>query len=443
MSALLLLSSLAFGDPPEPTYQRLFAADASAMTTAAPEPGALPTSGWAWPALLSAAGLVGAWQLRKRVTTAPEAEMRVVQRHALGDKSALVLVEVQDASGATRRLLLGSSGAGLSLLNDLGEVSARRLPAQFGDVALPSEDDEMEADNGLAPANRVDEFQRMLSEVLVEREPDAPSDPTEVPERPRFFSDDDLAPTAEVAARRPSRRRANFRGRFNAPAGAIEPANNPGWSPVIESFTPAPMPELTVSNFAEPIVEPVRRGAAALIKAPKAQAAPAKSGLSLLVKKSLPEAVEMLAAPNLSVVPPLPLLTTPELSTSEVAPAAAFTAVALTAHAAAPQTRPVYRSPSMTTAPGAPADRRLVGPPLRDARLTAGAPVTPRLRLADSRSRLAEEAPVPDVAELVERLREAGRPEQARMAVNENVRPTRADGMRARFNAIVAKEGAR
>ncbi len=442
MSALLLLSSLAFGDPPEPTYQRLFDVDAQAQTIAAPEPGALPSSGWAWPALLSAAGLVGAWQLRKRATTASSAEMRVVQRHGLGDKSALVLVEVQDASGATRRLLLGSSGAGLTLLNDLGEVAASAPREQFADVALPSEDDEFDVKSAPGPANRADEFQRMLEEVLVERDPEPMPDPTDVPDRPRFFSDDDLARPAEVAPRRPSRRRANFRGRFSAPHAAPEPANNHGWSAVIEAFVPTAAPEPIVTAFAEPIIEPVRRGAAALLRGPKPTPAAAKAGLSLLVKNTLPAAdlitapTEMLAAPNLIVVPPLPVIAQPE-RTFEVAEAPAV------AIAPGHQTRPVYRSPSMATAPGAPADRRLVGPPLRDARLTAGAPVTPRLRLADSRSRVTEEPPVPAVAELVERLRAAAQAGEERIAVNENVRPTRADGMRARFNAIVAKEGAR
>ncbi|MSQ03736.1 MAG: hypothetical protein EXR71_17930 [Myxococcales bacterium] len=433
MSALLLLSGLAFGDPPEPTFQRLFAADGATLTTAAPEPGALPSSGWVWPALLSAAGLAGAWQLRRRSTTAPADELRVVQRHALGDKSVLVLVEVQDAAGATRRLLLGSSGAGLALLNDLGEVSPAANATHRRDVAVPSEDDEADVVDAVVPVNRADEFQRMLEEVLVEREAEASAAPTEVPERPRFFSDDDLAAPAALAPSGPSRG-ANFPDRSDPPAAEAEPADNPGWIPVVESFTPAPAPEVVVAAFAEPIVERVGRGAAALLKEPKASPAPVRSGLSLLVKNSLPAAADVLRPPNETLAAPTLVIVPPPPRNERAAEQAAPFAAAL-------HTRPVYVSPSMADRLGGHADRRLVGPPLRDARLTAGAPVT--LRLADSRPPATDEAPVPDVAELVNRLREASQPQEERSAVNENVRPTRTDGMRAGFSAIGAKEGAR
>lgn len=154
MNALLLLSSLAFGDAPEPTFQRLFAdgteAAAGEIAGASAEPG-VPASGWAWPALLSGAGLVAAWQLRKRAGLASTDSMRVIQRQVLGDKTTLVLVEVQDGQGATRRLLVGSANGALNLINDLGVVSVAAAPsasladiAAPGAVALPTHDDEYE-----------------------------------------------------------------------------------------------------------------------------------------------------------------------------------------------------------------------------------------------------------------------------------------------------------
>jgi hypothetical protein len=89
-------------------------------------------------------------------------------------------------------------------------------------------------------------------------------------------------------------------------------------------------------------------------------------------------------------------------------------------------------------------DRRIVGPPLRDPRLTT-APTGPRLRLADARKAPAVEEAVPPVSELVERLL-AQQAEAPKLAVNGNTTPTAAprnEALKHRFQAIVARETGR
>lgn len=463
MNALLLLSSLAFGDPPEPTYQRLFAAEplaAAPALEAMPESAPMPTSGWAWPALLSGVGLVAAWQLRKRAQSATPADLRIVQRHSLGDKSSLMVVEVQDASGATRRLLLGTAGNGINLLNDLGVVAATGSQA----VSIPADDDgDYEASAPTAAPARVHEFHDLLQEVLTERQPDeVPASIGELP-RPRYFSPDDLAheheldadPMAEVeapvTARAPrgSRRRATLRSRVTARVDVT--ADPTGWTPTVESYLPHATVELPV---VEPRVQPVLRGAAALLARP-ATPAPAKAGLSLLVKGTLPAEAPAAVptAPPAHATPTIapPMMLEPEPMTflpplaAQTPEAAIAVAPPPAAEAPAAPTRAVYVSPTMSSAPRT--EKRLVGPPLRDPRLTAGAPATPRLRLADPRTRAAAAAEevVPPVGELIARLKEAQDAENAApaMAANDQPRAARTDGIRRRFETLSVKEGGR
>lgn len=121
----LLFCALTQAAPPvseETTYDRLFAEAPTAESVAAPvEPG--PTvSSWAIP--LGIFGIAGALLLYKRMQTpgvqnkAPT--LRVLQRQAIGDRNALVLVEVLEPGGDLRRLLIGTGSGAPTLLSDLG-----------------------------------------------------------------------------------------------------------------------------------------------------------------------------------------------------------------------------------------------------------------------------------------------------------------------------------
>lgn len=437
MNALLLLSSLAFGDAPEPTFQRLFAggteAAAGEIAGASAEPG-VPASGWAWPALLSGAGLVAAWQLRKRAGLASTDSMRVIQRQVLGDKTTLVLVEVQDGQGATRRLLVGSANGALNLINDLGVVSAPvATPAAIapGAVAIPSHDDDYEFEAMLAapPAapvlvedERVDAFARMLDEVLEERGAgSAATSPAPVSaSNGRFFSDEDLAsPEAEPEVQPAPAPRAT-RPRFTVRTAPVAQAPA-AWEPKV---------------LAPIAVAPIVAAPIAAAPAPRAAAPVVKAGIAALVKGTLPAkgatpAVKTEAAPHASIAPPV----------AAPAPAPAF----LTAFAPTPAFAPPVATPAPATLAPAAAERRLVGPPLRDPRLTVAAE-GPRLRLANAKPQPAIEAPIPSVPELVQRLR-AQAAEPQKLVVNGNVPVSdlsgaaRVEGLKRRFAAIAAREG--
>lgn len=422
MNALLLLSSLAFGDAPEPTFQRLFAdgteVAAGEIAGASAEPG-VPAAGWAWPALLSGAGLVAAWQLRKRAGLASTDSMRVIQRQVLGDKTTLVLVEVQDGQGATRRLLVGSANGALNLINDLGIVSPVAVPTASAPeaVALPTHDDEYEyeaiataAPTVVAPVEdeRVDAFARMLDEVLEERGAGSVVT-TAAPvsaSNGRFFSDEDLAgafPEPEAIA---APRRAAPRPRFTvraAPAAAAPTA----WEPKVV----APVEALTF----EAAPAPAFRSAPAPV---------VKSGIAALVKGTLP-AKAAAAAP----APVIAMTMAPPIAALGTAPVVAV----------------ATETPVTTPFPAVAPERRLVGPPLRDPRLTVAAE-GPRLRLADAKPQPAIEAPIPSVPELVQRLR-AQHAEPQKLAVNGNVPVSdlsgaaRVESLKRRFAAIAAREG--
>lgn len=131
---LALLLSVALAAPPVTeagTYDRLFAETEAVAAAPVPvdEPG--PTvPGWVVPVLLMG-GCLGwlLWQRRKLakpVVASPA--LRVVQRQSLGDRNSIVLVEVIEPSGETRRLLVGSGSAAPVLLADLG-LAAMMEPA--------------------------------------------------------------------------------------------------------------------------------------------------------------------------------------------------------------------------------------------------------------------------------------------------------------------------
>lgn len=145
---ILLLAALASAEETV-TYDRLFgsAADApAAAPTAAVESG-IPA--WAWPVSVLALG--GAVLLRARVQKAKstDAAIRVLARQPLGDRSQLVLLDVIDADGERRRLLVGTGNGAPSLVADLGAQAAE----------APASDEPAEP---AAPAN-------IAEEILAER----------------------------------------------------------------------------------------------------------------------------------------------------------------------------------------------------------------------------------------------------------------------------------
>ena len=375
MSAFLLLSALAFADPPEPTFQRLFdevpvAADGSGV---AAEPGT-PSAGWAWPALLSGAGLVAAWQLRKRVGIGTKDAMRIVSRQALGDRSSLTLVEVADGQGGTRRMLVGSCQGSITLLNDLGLVTpeAHPVPADEYSFELPPDSSAEATDQAMNEPDTspppVDDFVQMLEEVLEERgagsglEARSGPIPGALPywepaeNRGRYFAESDLAPPPpEPVEVRPSRiHRGCLTVRdLEEPDGVTLVPAGPRriMAPPLRS-TPA------ARNVARPAPAPSRA------PPPPVPTAPYNSGIAALVKGRLP-------------------------------------------------------SPAARSADELPEPRTRVGPPLRDPRLTV-ANAAPNLRLAPPKGTPIVEEPIPTVDELVERLR-AHHSEPQKIAVNGGV----------------------
>ncbi len=146
MSGLLLAVGMAFAA--DGTYERLFPADdlgGSESVAAAPAEPTATLGGWRLipPALLGALGLYAAWRLkRQQPKIADEARPIVVLgRESLGDRSALVLVEVVESDGERRRLLIGTGGSAPTLVADLG----LRLTAGVLEEALAERDPSPEA----------------------------------------------------------------------------------------------------------------------------------------------------------------------------------------------------------------------------------------------------------------------------------------------------------
>ena len=124
MIGLLLVASLGVADEPDKpeTYARLFgeAPPAAVQGTVVSEP-----SPWKMVGALAMAmaGLWGAWHLRSSVSREASGKpLQVLCRHPLGDRTALVLLEVIDADGERRRLLIGTGAGAPTLVADLGQV---------------------------------------------------------------------------------------------------------------------------------------------------------------------------------------------------------------------------------------------------------------------------------------------------------------------------------
>jgi Flagellar biosynthesis protein, FliO len=171
---LALLLSVALAAPPVTeagTYDRLFAETEAVATAPVPvdEPGP-SVPGWVVPVLLMS-GCLGwlLWQRRKLSKPAVASPaLRIIQRQSLGDRNSIVLVEVIEPSGETRRLLVGSGSAAPVLLADLG-LAAMMEPAAEVPANVP---------------HFVEERAPVKPEIKAESSLRAPS-PKTAPESPR------------------------------------------------------------------------------------------------------------------------------------------------------------------------------------------------------------------------------------------------------------------
>lgn len=233
----------------DPTYDRLFGADATVEAAPVEEGPAVPT--WIWPASLLGLGLVAATRLRRSALDAKVGAMKVLDRQVLGDRSTLLVVEVQDSSGEKRRLLIGTGSGAPALVADLGAVGA---PVRAVTEAPPSDPEaviepELILDPELEDPELDDEDPspfavNLAEEILAERgtaddvlEPEldefvddedeeplfktpyiAPLPPEPPPKKavaaapapkkaaPRYFTDEDLAPVEDFPTGSPSMR---------------------------------------------------------------------------------------------------------------------------------------------------------------------------------------------------------------------------------------------
>lgn len=114
----MILAFLLGAAEPDPEFDRLFGPEpASAVVEGLPE-SALP---WWSPAAAVLALGVGAmtWMYRRGNAPAPGV-LSVLVRQSLGDRGALVLIEVTGGDGERRRLLIGTGGGPPTLVADLG-----------------------------------------------------------------------------------------------------------------------------------------------------------------------------------------------------------------------------------------------------------------------------------------------------------------------------------
>ena len=106
------------GDSSATTYDRLFGPEPEAVVAPAPAS--------EWPKLaalgLLGAGALGAVWLKKRqpASRGVDPALRVVARQVIGDKTTLVLVDVEEPDGGRRRILVGTGNGAPVLISDLG-----------------------------------------------------------------------------------------------------------------------------------------------------------------------------------------------------------------------------------------------------------------------------------------------------------------------------------
>lgn len=143
--ALLLLVTLARAEQPQgATYERLFgAADGGEIPVLSPADQSWSPTRLLAPLLLAGLGVAGVLRLRKgpKATAGAGQPIHVLAREVLSDKSALLLVEVEEPEGGRRRLVVGVGGGAPVLVSDLGtsfersvidEVLAERLARAEG-----------------------------------------------------------------------------------------------------------------------------------------------------------------------------------------------------------------------------------------------------------------------------------------------------------------------
>lgn len=184
-------------------FERLFA-DGAPAASAEVEP-SVPT--WMWPLGLGAAGIAGAFQLRRRGNVPRLENLRVLHRTTLGDRSALLLVEVADAHGGRRRLLIGTGAGAPALVADLGDlpeaesfdrvIAAAQAPATVVEEVLAervSEPPPVRTAPELPPVQLHPVPQARLDVAIGD---DTLSDAffgETKPARRRYFTEEDLAP---------------------------------------------------------------------------------------------------------------------------------------------------------------------------------------------------------------------------------------------------------
>ena len=105
----------------ESTYNRLFQEGSlPAGESSSAEQPEIPVGSWIVPALMVIlAGGFLAWQ-RYKPGGLPPTTLRVLQRQPIGDRTSVVLIEIPDRDGESRRLLIGTGPGAPVLLADLG-----------------------------------------------------------------------------------------------------------------------------------------------------------------------------------------------------------------------------------------------------------------------------------------------------------------------------------
>jgi flagellar biogenesis protein FliO len=487
MMPLLLALSAAMADPggdssanqagADPAFDRLFGGDAAAQTIDASE---APAGGFAWPALLAGAGIAAAWHLRKKaLNTGNTAGMRVVQRQSFGDRSSLLLVEVDDGQGGTRRLLVGSGQGGLNLVQDLGltapapDTNTPRVTDSFAaeldaadlgratqpgtrsaGPALPAA-----APNAAAIRQQAADFSNLLDDVLAERglgatpaaapvntivgagppTGDMDDDDTLANDffrvgataaRGRFFTEDDLAPAAEsIETAEPARGPARVAAAITAPAAALPPAppTIPAPAAIAPTAAAALWPPLPTGNSASPTFAPAALWPPnASISQPIPAANAANPGLRAIVGGRNPEAPARVINAEAPRNPGLATLVKARVPAGETPRAVEI---------------PVSAAPAPVTNPPAIApisERSIVGPPLQDPILLAqpasavAAPSVPALTVA--RSPAFPPPPAPSALDAararLQKMASASQPPAPR--------PTEFDHLVRRFDAAVA-----
>jgi len=117
-----LLLGTALAQSVDAQTQRLLGPAPSEPVATTPTPSPTGSFGLGWPlaGLVVAGGIVYAARQRALSPHKPDSELRVVGRAALTKDSAVSLLEVRDADGRWRRLLIGSGSTGPELLTGLG-----------------------------------------------------------------------------------------------------------------------------------------------------------------------------------------------------------------------------------------------------------------------------------------------------------------------------------